>query len=127
MKLAIPEKERSFELVNSRPNILARKTTKANKGSNRVSFNINAVSTAHAAGYRTGSQPGYWRNPFNPLAGAASSCSSQGGTLGTHSDIREANTAHGTIIPNGTRVIFRAANGDADAYTGSSLSTTKPQ
>ncbi|MAS73310.1 MAG: hypothetical protein CMM71_01170 [Rhodospirillaceae bacterium] len=90
-------------------------------------FNINAVSTAHAAGYRTGSQPGYWGNPFNPLAGAASSCSSQGGTLGTHSDIREANTAHGTIIPNGTRVIFRAANGDADAYTGSSSSTTKPQ
>ena len=37
MKLAIPEKERSFELVNSRPNILARKTTNANKGSNRVS------------------------------------------------------------------------------------------
>ena len=66
-------------------------------------------------------------NPFNPLARAASSCSSQGGTLATHSDIRKANTAHGTIIPNGTRVVFRAANGDAVAYTGSSSSQTKPQ
>ena len=37
-------------------------------------FSINAVGTAHAAGYHTGSQPGYWGNPFNPLAGAASSC-----------------------------------------------------
>jgi hypothetical protein len=90
-------------------------------------FNIDAVNAAHAAGYRTGSQPGYWGNPFNPLARAASSCSSQGGTLATHSDIREANTAHGTIIPNGTRVVFRTANGDAVAYTGSSSSQTKPQ
>ena len=90
-------------------------------------FNINSVSSAYAAGYRTGWQPGYWGNPFNPLSRAAGSCASQGGTLAKHSEIRAANTQFGTIIPNGTRVIFRAENGDAEAYTGTSTSSTKPQ
>ena len=89
-------------------------------------FNMSAAVAGAANGYKTASDPGYWGNPFNPLARAKSRCEGWGGTLATHAEIRAANSAHGTIISNGTRVIFRAANGDATAYTGSG-STTKPQ
>ena len=89
-------------------------------------FNMQAAVSGAANGYKTASDPGYWGNPYNPIARAKSRCEYWGGTLATHAEIRAANAAHGTIIGDGTRVIFRAANGDATAYTGSG-STTKPQ
>ena len=89
-------------------------------------FNLQAAVAGAANGYKTASDPGYWGNPYNPIARAKWRCEQWGGTLATHAEIRAANAAHGTIIANGTRVIFRAANGDATAYTGSG-STTKPQ
>ena len=42
-------------------------------------FNIQAMSAAKAAGYRTGSQPGYWGNPYNPLHRARNQYSGWGG------------------------------------------------
>lgn len=90
-------------------------------------FNIQAMSAAKAAGYRTGSQPGYWGNPFNPLHRARNQCTAWGGTLAKYAEIKAANANHGTIISDNTRVIFRAANGSADAYTGSSSGGARPQ
>ena len=90
-------------------------------------FNIQAMSAAKAAGYRTGSQPGYWGNPYNPLHRARNQCSAWGGTLAKYSEIRTANSEYGTIISDNTRVIFRAANGSADAHTGTNSSGARPQ
>ena len=89
-------------------------------------FNLQAAVSGAANGFKTASDPGYWGNPYNPIARAKWRCEQWGGSLATHAEIRAANAAHGTIIGDGTRVIFRAANGDATAYTGSG-STTKPQ
>ena len=89
-------------------------------------FNLQAAVAGAANGFKTASDPGYWGNPYNPIARAKSRCEGWGGSLATHAEIRAANAAHGTIVADGTRVIFRAANGDATAYTGSG-STTKPQ
>lgn len=89
-------------------------------------FNLTAAVSGAQNGYKTGTQPGYWGGGYNPVNRASSQCSWWGGTLAKHSEIRAANTAHGTIISNGTRVVFRTESGDAAAYTGSG-STTKPQ
>ena len=45
-----------------------------------------------------------------------------GGTLAKYAEIRDANSDYGTIISDNTRVIFRAANGSADAHTGTNSS-----
>ena len=77
--------------------------------------NVNQLSAAAGAGYKTGSQPAWWRN-YNVIERAAAACSSQGGSLTTYNELKTANDTY-NIIGNGTRTIFADASGNATAST----------
>ena len=77
--------------------------------------NINQLSAAAGAGYKTGSQPAWWRN-YNVIERARNACANQGGSLTTYAELQAANATY-NIIGNGTRTIFADASGNASAST----------
>jgi len=82
------------------------------------SFNTQAAIAGAQQGYKTTGEPAWWKN-YNALHRARDRCANWGGSIATHADIVAANAALSSpIIPNGTRTIFAAANGDANVSTG---------
>lgn len=97
--------------VTARLNIGGQTRTRTISGS----VNVNQLSAAAGAGYKTGWQPAWWRN-YNVIERARNSCNAQGGSLTTYAELKSANNTYG-IIGNGTRTIFADANGNASAST----------
>ncbi len=77
--------------------------------------NINQLSAAAGAGFKTGWQPAWWKH-YDVIGRAKNSCANQGGSLATYAEIQSANATY-NIIGNGTRTLFRDANGNADKST----------
>ena len=77
--------------------------------------NINQLSAAAGAGFKTGWQPAWWKH-YDVIGRAKNACANQGGSLATYAEIQAANATY-NIIGNGTRTLFRDANGNADKST----------
>ena len=81
-------------------------------------FNVQVAIAGAQQGYKTTSEPAWWRN-YNALHRARDRCAAWGGSIATHADIVAANAALGSpIIGNGTRTIFATSSGDANVSTG---------
>lgn len=97
--------------VTATLNIGGQTRTRAISGS----VNVNQISAAAGAGYKTGWQPAWWKH-YDVIGRAKNACAGQGGSLMTYAEIVSANATY-NIIGNGTRTLFRDANGNADKST----------
>jgi hypothetical protein len=80
------------------------------------SFNVTQAVAGAQNGYKTGSQPAWWRN-YNVIERAKNQCAAWGGSITTYAELTAADNQY-DLLPNGTRTIFADASGNAFASTG---------